>query len=205
TSIVVLLVAALFAYQSESISDLFTFFLAFLGGVGPVYVMRWLWWRVRAQTEIVAMCTSAASTILITYVLGPIWDLGPLSDGGALRPEGRLVVVVLCSLAASLVHLAIARPPAAQRLVPFYERVRPIGFWGPVRRLASGSTEQALSWWPPLLGIVGGLALIFGLLFGVGRLILEGGGGAAAPFGIAVLGATVVGWSLRQARPIAEK
>jgi len=46
----VMSLAGLLAWQSDSIADLFTFFLTFLGGVGPIYVLRWLWWRVRAST-----------------------------------------------------------------------------------------------------------------------------------------------------------
>ena len=37
------------------------FFLAFLSGVGPVYILRWLWWRVQASTEVVAMATEKMS------------------------------------------------------------------------------------------------------------------------------------------------
>lgn len=200
-SLVVLLVAAVFARYADRISELFTFFLAFLGGVGPAYILRWLWWRVRAQTEIVAMCTSALSTVLLTFVIPDVWELGPLSTDGALSSEGRIVIVVACSLLASLTQLFVARPPDPTTLVAFYERVRPVGHWGPVRRLATIEAVTAHSWLPPLLGIPGGLCLVFGLLFGVGNLILSTGG-AAIPFGIAALGAVIVGWSLRMARPV---
>ena len=51
-------VGALIADQSSSIRDLFLLFLALLAGVGPVYLLRWVWWRVRASTELTAMAAS---------------------------------------------------------------------------------------------------------------------------------------------------
>lgn len=126
-SLGVMLMAALFAYYAESISDLFTFLLAFLSGVGPVYVLRWLWWRVRASTEITAMLASASTTVALS--LAPIdWQLGPLSSGGELLHEARLLIVVAVSLTASLLSMAFTSIPDPASLVAFYQRVRPVGW-----------------------------------------------------------------------------
>ncbi|MCZ6727982.1 MAG: hypothetical protein O7A98_11595, partial [Acidobacteria bacterium] len=56
-SIAVLALAAAVASVADSISALFTLFISFLGGVGPVYLLRWFWWRVTAWAEIAAMLT----------------------------------------------------------------------------------------------------------------------------------------------------
>lgn len=166
----VLVLGALLAWQSESIGDLFTFFLAFLSGVGPIYVLRWLWWRVTALTEIVAMVASSVATVLLTFL--PIeWTLGPLSDGGDLSAEGRLLLVVAFSGTCSLVSL-LARPaPEPASLVRFYERVRPIGAWAPVRRLAATGPAPGEGT-AAVLGVASGLALTYSLLFGIGFAIL---------------------------------
>jgi SSS family solute:Na+ symporter len=178
-STVVLILGATFAYFSSSISDLFQFFLAFLGGVGPVYVLRWLWWRVTARAELVAMATSILATVLFSWtglqvaLLGePIhWPLGSLTPDGDLTGHAKVLVVVLLSLGTTLLAILSGGRPDPRQLVRFYEKVRPIGAWGPVRELASVAP-------PPgerravIVGIGAGLSLTYALLFGLGFLIL---------------------------------
>jgi len=170
-SVVFLLEGALLASISDSISDLFTFFLAFLGGVGPIYLLRWLWWRITAWSEIAAMVTSSISTTFITFGTDNGWQLGPLSPDGAITAEGRIVIVVLLSTLVSLLVTLLRKAPDPRSLVPFYEKVRPTGAWGPVRALTdvrgtAGEGRLVMG------GIAGGLAMVWGLTLGIGALIL---------------------------------
>ena len=177
-SVVVLTLGALLAAASDSIANLFTFFLSFLGGLGPVYLLRWLWWRVSALTEIAAMVASILTTIVVSWpwlqttLFGSeiVWQLGPLSPGGVLSGEGRILVVIAISGTASLITLFAKRPDPA-KLVPFYEKVRPIGAWGPVRALTDARSEpgEATS---AIIGVVSGLALTYSMMFGIGFIML---------------------------------
>jgi Na+/proline symporter len=197
-SAAVLAVAGLFAYSARSIADLFTFFLAFLSGVGPIYVLRWLWWRVRAVTEIAAMLASAVTTVLLTFL--PIhWSLGPLSVDGALAHEGRILIVVAVSFSAAIATILLVRAPDPQGLVPFYRRVRPMGWWGPVAVIAGTAPEQS-TLWPRILGGVSGIALVLGAMFGTGHLMLGRLSLAIVAFVVAGTGAAVLTWSLRRLR-----
>ncbi len=191
----VMAMAALFAYAAESISDLFTFLLAFVGGVGPVYVLRWLWWRVRASTEIVAMAASAVTTVVVSN-LDLAWQFGPLSPDGSLLHEARLLIVVAVSILAALGSMWLTPGPDPRSLVPFYEKVRPVGWWAPVRSLAA-PTEAGSSSFRSVLGVISGLALIYGALFGLGHLLLGGRATAAMCATVSVLGAAGVLFALR--------
>src|SRR5262249_5139592 len=145
--------------------------LAFLSGVGPVYVLRWLWWRVRASTEITAMVTSCATSSALT-LFDHGWPPGPLTSGGVLSSEGRLILTVLVSTLCALAALLVTKAPDPATLVPFYRRVRPIGAWGPVRALAGVPAprgELALA----LLGSAGSLAAILGATLGLGFWMLD--------------------------------
>jgi len=169
-SVAVLAIGGTLAYFATSISDLFLFFLALLSGVGPVYVGRWLWWRVRASTEITAMLASCAtSSALTAWKHG--WHLGPLSPGGELSSEGRLILTVLVSTLCALVSLLLTRAPDPATLVPFYRRVRPLGAWGPVRALAGCSAPRGELGYA-LLGSAGALAAILGATLGFGFWLL---------------------------------
>jgi len=197
-SAAVLAIAGLFAYNARSIADLFTFFLAFLSGVGPVYILRWLWWRVRATTEIAAMLASAVTTMLLTFL--PIhWDLGPLSVDGGLTHEGRILIVVAVSFAAALTTILLAAAPDPQSLVAFYRRVRPVGWWGPVAAIAGAVPADGLLG-PRVLGTVSGVALVLGALFGTGHLLLGRLPVAVLCSVVAVTGSAGVIWSLRRFR-----
>jgi Na+/proline symporter len=199
TTFVVIAVAGAFTLVAESIRDLFVFFLAFLSGVGPVYVLRWLWWRIRAVTEITAMVASATCTIVVTLVEVP-WPLGPLSPGGALSGPGRLVVVVLFSMTCAGISLIAAGRPDPRTLVDFYRKVRPIGWWGPVRALVGQPvTRDAIL--PVLAGIGGGSALIFGVLFATGDLLVGDAADAAWKLPVILGGALAVRWSLARRVP----
>ena len=170
-STVVLVLGALLAAASDSISDLFQLFLSVLGGLGPIYILRWLWWRVTALTEIVAMAASMLTTTCVTLLDSRIdWALGPLSPDGAISSEGRILVVIAVSGIASLITLLVRRPDPAS-LVSFYERVRPIGAWGPVRALTTARPERGEAS-AAIIGVVSGLALTYSLMFGIGFLML---------------------------------
>lgn len=193
-SIVVMSLGGLLAMLSDSISDLFLFFLSFLGGVGPVYVLRWLWWRVRAWTEITAMIASSTATMVLTFA--PIaWPATALTPDGSLAAEGRLILVVAFSLACSLVSLLFTPAPDPRGLVEFYRRIRPLGAWGPVRALAPDVRPPA-DHVAVAVGSVSGLMAIYGPMIGVGCLLLDRNGQAGIAAATTVLGIAGVVWAL---------
>ncbi len=197
-SAAVLAIAGTLAYFATSISDLFLFLLAFLAGVGPVYVLRWLWWRVRASTEVTAMLASCATASALT-AFDQGWQLGPLSPGGELSSEGRLILTVLVSTTCALLSLLVTRAPDPATLVPFYRRVRPMGAWGPVRAL-TGLTAPRGELRQALLGSVGSLAAILGLTLGMGFWLLERRGPLIAAALVAGVGIAATVVSLRRLR-----
>ncbi len=200
-SLVVLFAGALVAWISDSIGDLFLFFVAFLGGVGPVYVMRWFWWRVQASTEIVAMTTSAATAIAVQVWGGDIsWSLGPLSPGGVITAEGRLCLVALISLVASLVAVWVARRPDPAALVTFYRRVRPLGAWGPVKKLAPDVVALG-DITTVCIGAVCGLALCWGGMLAIGYWILGTNTAALVCGVISVAGGFGTAWAMGRLAP----
>ena len=192
----VLALAGLAASRASSISDLFFFFLAFLSGVGPIYILRWLWWRVRAGTEITAMVSSSLAAITLT-LLDVEWSLGPFSQDGELLHIGRLCLVVSFSLVCSLTSVLLQRRPDPASLVAFYRKVRPLGWWGPVRALAP-DVERPTEGRAVLLGILGGLTATYGTMIGIGALLLGRPGAGTAALVPAALGAAAVVIALRR-------
>lgn len=84
-------------------------------GMGPVLILRWLWWRVNAWSEIAAIGVSALAALpLLLWV-----------DDQALR----LLIMAALSLAASLAAIYLFGPEDRKHLRGFYNLVRPKGFW----------------------------------------------------------------------------
>jgi Na+/proline symporter len=197
-SATVLAVGMLVAWQADSISGLFLFFLSFLAGIGPVNVLRWFWWRITAWTEISALLASGVATVALTR-WPDLVSLGPLSSGGNLAPEGRLLLVVTFAFGTAMLVTFAAGAPRPEELVPFYERVRPSGAWGPVRRLTDVRPQPGV-WRPAAVGTLSSTLLIFGLLVAIGRWVLGGASEAVPAAAVALVGAIGTGWALASIR-----
>ncbi len=195
-SVVVLAMGAAVAYPAQSIGGLFLLFLALLGGAGPIFALRWLWWRIRASTEIAAIVASSTATIVLTFVDFE-WRLGALAEDGNLLPEGRLILVVVFSLACALLSLLVTKTPDPATLVEFYRRVRPVGWWGPVRALAP-DVEPPREGLPAFVGTVSGLAAIYGPMLGVGCWFLQRRTETGIAAVVTIAGIAGVVWSLRR-------
>ncbi len=87
--------------------------------------MRWHWWRFSAKAFVAGMAGTAVF-ITIQKLTLPGWSQ-------ALT----LAVDILASLAITVAMGFLFRPPGMDILVAFYSRIRPFGFWGPVRREAA--------------------------------------------------------------------
>src|SRR5512136_2933257 len=84
--------------------------------------LRWHYWRFGAPAFVWSMGVSAG---LITVRLLLF---------GKLHAAASLATDMGLSLAATLVAAALTKPADMEVLVKFYAKVRPFGFWGPVRR-----------------------------------------------------------------------
>ncbi|HEY5913533.1 MAG TPA: hypothetical protein VJA21_23345 [Verrucomicrobiae bacterium] len=83
--------------------------------------MRWHWWRFGAKAFVASMAASAAF-ILLQKLIFPQWGISV-----------TLTVDVLVSVVLTLAFGALLKPADREVLVKFYARVRPFGFWGPIR------------------------------------------------------------------------
>jgi Na+/proline symporter len=83
--------------------------------------MRWHWWRFSARAFVWSMASSAAVIILQKIFFG-FWS-----------PALALAFDTLASLCLTMIIGFISKPTEMEVLVRFYSRVRPFGFWKPVR------------------------------------------------------------------------
>ena len=86
-------------------------------GMGPLLVLRWLWWRVSAWGELACIATSGLAS-------------APLL---ALVEDEAVRLLAMAALATGAgIFVSFLRPEDPERLHRFFERVRPPGSWGPI-------------------------------------------------------------------------
>tara|TARA_B100001123_G_scaffold152445_1_gene176322 strand:+ start:4673 stop:6652 length:1980 start_codon:yes stop_codon:yes gene_type:complete len=155
--------------QLTSINQAWQTTLLFGAGLGVVLVLRWIWWRVNAWAEIAAMLVSSVAAPLLMVV----YD----DDQQALR----LLTVATVATLAALLAIWLKGPENSQCLKAFYARVRPVGYWGPVRRsLSATDAPSSRRFWRALAATATCALSVFCLLVGAGTWII----GSPAPLGM---------------------
>jgi solute:Na+ symporter, SSS family len=160
------IVSAILTYFMGSIAGAWKLLIVTGAGTGTVLILRWYWWRINAWSEVSAMI--AAFVVSITLQLAFHLD----SDD----PYGFAYIMLITVGITTVVWLAttfLTAPEPMEKLVEFYRRVHPwTGGWAPVARqapeiLATNDTMYNLLDW------ICGCVLIYGWLFGIGKIILE--------------------------------
>ena len=109
--------AVLVASQIQSIEQAWKFFVAMGAGLGLPQILRWIWWRANAWTEITGMI-SAFTCSLVLYTVFP-----------DTRSEYLIFWTVVISTTASLIGTFLTQPNKKETLQRFVKQTNSIGFW----------------------------------------------------------------------------
>ena len=155
-------IAGVVALQIKNIGDAWVFLWAMSSGIGLVLILRWFWWRINAWSEIVALASSLATILVLV--------LYTEAKGVPLELRHQILVVPV-SIVCWVVATFVTAPESSEKLSGFYERVRPPGFWSPVRkrlgvvRAWGGFSSVLLNW-----SLV--VSSLLCLMIGTGKLVL---------------------------------
>lgn len=142
----------------DSVADAWKLLATITAGTGLILLLRWLWWRINAWSEIAVMTASlvgANAVDAFTKIAFPF----------------SLLVVVALALPVAFLVTFLTPPEDPAVLRRFFERVRPAGAWGPVAE-AAGLPARPLGWQPwfdvaaATLGIYAAIAGTGWCLFG---------------------------------------
>ncbi|MCB1058798.1 MAG: Na+:solute symporter [Calditrichaeota bacterium] len=177
-TVLVLIAAGLAAYYTSSVTEAFKFVIAFGAGTGPVYILRWFWWRINAWSEIAAMAASSVITVAL-------FSAGPMYFGL------KLLIITFGSMAIWLSATFLTKPAPMGQLIEFYRRTSPPGFWAPVAehcRKHGLTLPKTQSLKTPARGFAWGFLFVFGLTLGLGYLLMLNNLWAAVWFVLMVVG-----------------
>jgi solute:Na+ symporter, SSS family len=190
-TVLLTVISAVITFYMDSIAGAWKLLLVTGAGTGTVLILRWYWWRINAWSEVSAM----ASAIVVSLVLQ--LGFGYNTDDSVQFAHLMLITVGITTVFWLATTFLTAPEPAA-KLDAFYRKVRPSVFgWGPVAKRARDVPASNDFGWN-LLDWLCGCVLIYGTLFGTGKIILEETGLGLAFLGCAAAAAGVIYWDLNR-------
>src|SRR5216117_2260205 len=159
-------VSAAVAFRIESIGGAWKLLIITGAGTGAVLLLRWYWWRINAWSEVSAMVSAFVVSVLLQTA-------GGLDSNKPLDFARMMIITVGITTVVWLAVTFLTAPESRDTLVAFYRRTRPSrAGWAPIAaqapdvKVAGGGLSNLLDW-------IAGLVLVYGVLFGVGKLLLH--------------------------------
>lgn len=182
SNLVVLAIALLIAAHLRSIQSAWHLSLLFGSGIGVVLILRWIWHRINLWSEVSAIAASLALAPVLLFVFKD-WNEG-----------ARMLVMLGASTSILILVTLMTRPEPKEKLVRFYQKVKPPGFWGPVAVLCAENASAPLARFRRSAAATGlGALSIFLLIIGIGKMLLAGSWTAdGSAFWLAIIGAALV-------------
>ncbi len=157
-TLVLVLVSIYFTTIINTISGVWSFIIECGAGLGMVLILRWYWWRVSAWSELAAMVTP-----FIVYAVGR-FALGWVFPKTYFLTIGVTTVVWILTT-------FLTPPTDRQKLLEFYRRVRPGGWWAPIAKEAG--LEVKGPGWQLFVAWMSAVVMGYSTLFWIGSLILH--------------------------------
>jgi SSS family solute:Na+ symporter len=188
-TILLTIVSAVVTFYMDSIAGAWKLLVVTGAGTGSVLLLRWYWWRINAWSEVSAML----SAFIVSASLQIGWKLD------TNQPVDFAWIMIITVAITTVVWLAatfLTRPEPENVLAAFYARTRPSTFgWGPIAKLRP-DVKPARDGLSNLLDWIAGCVLIYGILFGTGKLLLHETGIGVALIAAGLAGGAVIYWDL---------
>ena len=165
-TVLLVIVSAWISVNLASIGSGWQVVLEIGAGTGAVYLLRWYWWRINAWSEISAMASSLAVTLILNA-----WK--PFAGNSSVVFAKTALTTTLVTTVIWLGVTLLTHPEREDVLLAFYRRVRPdVRGWQPVARLvpevpATRDLGSNLYAWAL------GCAMVYFTLFGMGKVLLH--------------------------------
>ena len=193
TTVLLTIASAVVTFYLNSIAGAWKLLIVTGAGTGLVLLLRWYWWRINAWSEISAMIAAFATSLWLQIAGGLDTD----------KPVDFAWIMIITVAVTTVVWLSVTfltKPETEETLVKFYVRARPAGpGWLRIARKWDrhpGRSPKTSSLWYSALDWLSGCALIYGVLFGTGKLLLGEWPAGFLLLGIGLAGGSLIWWDL---------
>ncbi len=185
------IVSAIVTHYMDSIAGAWKLLIATGAGTGAVLILRWYWWRINAWSEV----SSMAVAFVVSVTLQTVFHL---DSDNPVQFAWLILITVAITTVAWLAVTFLTAPESDATLVRFYRKVRPSpAGWRRVQRLAPEvPVSHDLGW--NLADWLAGCVLVYGALFGIGKIILNDFALGAVFLAIAVAAGGFIYWDLNR-------
>jgi len=122
SSLAVVILGVSIGWYVSSVNSVVLWIVSALwGGYTGSNVLKWYWWRFNGYGYFWGMVAGISASLLAPVALPDV------------SPVNSFPIVLAISLAGCLVGTLATKPEDDEVLKDFYRRVRPWGFWGPIR------------------------------------------------------------------------
>jgi Na+/proline symporter len=173
STVLLTIIAVLVAATIDAIGDMWIFWMGMMSGLGVPHLLRWLWWRANAWTELSGLGVGLVLSV-VQYAWGKSGNTGSFllqlfsDDPSFIKQDAwHLTCVGLIAAVIAIIVTKMTPPAPESDLREFARTVTPMGFW---KDLAPNSgTERKLGetvvYW-----LLGTLSIYTGM-FGLGFLL----------------------------------
>jgi solute:Na+ symporter, SSS family len=188
-TVLITIVSAIVTFYMDSIAGAWKLLILTGAGTGGVLLLRWYWWRINAWSEVSAMVSAFIVSVAMQMTFG--FD--------SARPVDEAWIMIITVAITTVVWLAVTfltKPESTETLVSFYRRTAPsVKGWGPIASLAPDvrPRQDGLS---NLVDWICGCVLIYGVLFGVGKILLQETALGIGLIGLGLAAGAVIYWDL---------
>jgi Na+/proline symporter len=179
--IYIVVVAGCISIYAENLVGITKYLFAITAGVGPVFMLRWYWWRINAWSQLSAM----VAALVYPPILDALFENNVAinhfftSVEHAYNIEYYPIKIVILTLAVCVTWLVVTfltAPTATKTLETFATTIKPGGFWKPFNNCGKTFSKLRLLAWLLQTGngfllyfifwhfLIGSYALFIGLL-----------------------------------------
>lgn len=148
----VIALAGIIAFYSNSIMYMVKLLFTITAGVGPVFILRWYWWRINAWSQLSAM----VSAMLMPLVYDLLFEnnswffkmIIALENG--FKIDQYPIKIIFLTLFVSLIWITITfltKPTEQSKVKSFAETVQPGGYWKGIKNSGKLHLTKRLFIW----------------------------------------------------------
>ncbi|WP_299213409.1 sodium:solute symporter family protein [uncultured Aquimarina sp.] len=174
STVVLMVLSALFALYLKNAKQLFDIIIMFGAGTGLIFILRWFWWRINSWSEISAMIISGIVSLIFSSSIGDY----VFGDDAIMPSWAKLPCIVLITTIMWISVTFLTKPESDSVLQNFYKKIQPggPGWKGVIVKAKQNNIELVNNiegWSVPsgILALLLGCFLVYGVLFTTGHII----------------------------------